>query len=134
MVSNWKETREKSAFFFFITCLLRPAERQALSGPAHRVDVDQVFRVCCESRQGEVVPGRRQPLVLGPPAADHLVTDAVAGDFALGSEPVDGEGVGEDLRETQADWGIQSWKKAHKKGHPSKAIGFSFRKDQVMHL
>lgn len=50
-----------------------------------------------------MVPGRGQPLVLGPPAAGHLVADTVAGDFALGSEPVDGEGVGEDLRETHGD-------------------------------
>lgn len=72
--------------------------------PAHCEDVDQVLRVRSESRQGEVVPGGGQPLVLGPPAADHLVADAVASDFALGSEPVDGKGVGEDLGESQADW------------------------------
>lgn len=48
-----------------------------------------------------MVPGGGQPLVLGPPATDHLVADTVAGDFALGSVPVDGKGVGEDLRETQ---------------------------------
>lgn len=51
-----------------------------------------------------MVPGGGQPLVLGPPAAHHLVTDTVTGDFALGSEPVDGKGVGEDLREAQANW------------------------------
>lgn len=51
-----------------------------------------------------MVPGGGQPLILGPPAADHLVTDTVSSDFALWSEPVDGEGVGEDLRETQANW------------------------------
>ena len=72
-------------------------------GPAHGVDVDQVPCVSGESRQGEVVPGRGQPLVLGPPSADHQVADTVPGDFALGSEPVDGEGVGEDLSEAQAD-------------------------------
>lgn len=88
----------------FHTCLLFPVERQALLSPAHCEDVDQVLRVCNESRQSEVVPGWGQTLVLGPAAADHLVTHTVAGDFALGGEPVDGEGVGEDLRETQADW------------------------------
>lgn len=51
-----------------------------------------------------MVPGRGQPLILGPPAADHLVANTVTADFALGSEPVDGEGVGRDLRETQGDW------------------------------
>lgn len=51
-----------------------------------------------------MVPGGGQPLILGPAAAHHLVANAVAGDFALGGEPVDGEGVGENLRETQIDW------------------------------
>lgn len=45
-----------------------------------------------------------QPLILGPSSADHLVTDTVTSDFTLGSKPVDGKGVGEDLRETQANW------------------------------
>lgn len=88
----------------FRTCLLFPAERQALFRAAHCEDADQVLGVCSESCQGEVVPGGGQPLVLGPPAADHLVADTVAGDFALGSEPVDGKGVGVDLRETQGNW------------------------------
>lgn len=51
-----------------------------------------------------MVPGGGQPLILRPPTSDHLVTDAVTSDLALGSVPVDGEGVGEDLRETQAHW------------------------------
>lgn len=71
---------------------------------AHSVDGDQVLFVRSESCQGEVVPGRGQPLILGPPAADHLVANTVTADFALGSEPVDGEGIGRDLRETQGDW------------------------------
>lgn len=85
------------------TCLLFPTEWQALLRPAHCKDVHQVLRVWSESCQGEVVPGGGQPLVLGSPAADHLITDTVTGDSALGSEPVDGKGVGEDLRETQAN-------------------------------
>lgn len=101
MVSN----RSKSSIKYrFRTRLLIPAEWQALLGPAHCVDVDQVLRVCNKSCQSEVAPGGRQPLVLSPPAAGHLVTDTVTGDFALGSKPVDGEGVGVDLRETQIHW------------------------------
>ena len=101
---NMGEEREEIKYKSgFRTCLLFPAERQALLRPAHSVDVDQVLGVWGESCEGEVVPGGRQPLVLGPPAAHHLVTDAVTGDLARGSEPVDGEGVGEDLGETQAD-------------------------------
>lgn len=71
---------------------------------AHSIDADQVFGVRIEPSQSEVVPGGGQPLILGPAATHHLVANAVAGDFALGSEPVDGEGVGENLRETQIDW------------------------------
>lgn len=56
-----------------------------------------------------MVPGGGQPLVFGPATTGHLVADAVASDFALGSQPVDGEGVCEDFRETQANWGIQSF-------------------------
>lgn len=96
--------------FGFRTGLLFPAERQALLAAAHSVDGDQVLGVGRQARQGEVAPGRRQPLVLGPAAADHLVADAVAADFALRGEPVDGEGVGEDLGEAQGDGRIQSWK------------------------
>lgn len=86
------------------TRLLLPSERQALLSTVHSVDADQVFGVWGKPRQGEVVPGGGQPLILGPAAAHHLVANAVAGDFALGSEPVDGEGVGENLRETQLNW------------------------------
>lgn len=92
----------------FLTRLLCPAERLAVLCAAHCEDVHQVLGVCGETCQGEVVPWWGQPLVLGPSAAGHLVADAITGDFALGSEPVDGEGVGKDLRETQADWWIQS--------------------------
>lgn len=88
----------------FPTCLLNSSERRALLRAAHGIDADQVFGVWIEPSQSEVVPGGGQPLILGPAAAPHLVSNAVAGDFALGSEPVDGEGVGENLRETQIDW------------------------------
>lgn len=88
----------------FRTCLLFPTERQALFCTAHSKDADQVLGVWSESRQGEVVPGGGQPLVLGPSAADHLVADTVTSDLALGCEPVDGEGVGVDLREPQVNW------------------------------
>lgn len=101
IVSNWRASCIKSAFR---TRLLFPTERQALFRAAHCVDADQVLCVWSQSCQGEVVPGWGQPLVLGPPAADHLVADTVTGDFALGSQPVDGKGVGEDLRETQRNW------------------------------
>lgn len=100
LVSNWRIAHIKSGFH---TCLLFPAERQALLRPAHCVDVDQVLCVWSESCQGKVVPGGGQPLVLDPPGAVRHVTDTVTRDFALGSDPVDGEGVGEDLRETQAN-------------------------------
>ena len=99
MVRKWHKSSIKSRFH---TCLLFPIERQALLGPADREDVDQVLGVWSEACQGEVVPGGGQPLVLHPPAADHVVADTVTGDFALGSEPAEGEGIGEDLRETQA--------------------------------
>lgn len=101
MVSKWRTSSPESAFR---TRLLVPSERQALLRAAHCVDVDQVLCVWSQSCKGEVVPGWGQPLVLGPPAAGHLVADTVAGDFALGSQPVDGKGVGEDLRETQRNW------------------------------
>lgn len=93
------------------TCLLGAAEWRALQRAAHGVDVDQVLGVGGETGQGEVVPGGRQPLVLGPAAARHLVAEPVAGDFALRGVPVDGEGGGEDLGEAQADRGVQSWKR-----------------------
>lgn len=51
-----------------------------------------------------MVPGGGQPLVLSPSTIGRLVTDTVTGDFAQRSEPVDGEGVGENLRETQIHW------------------------------
>lgn len=95
----------------FPTCLLFPSERDALLRAAHGIDADQVIGVRSEPRQGEVVPGGGQPLILGPAAAHRLVANAVAGDFALGREPVDGEGVGENLGETQIDRRIQSWRR-----------------------
>lgn len=88
----------------FPTCLLNSSKWHALLRAAHSIDADQVFRVRIEPCQGEVVPGGGQPLVLGSAATRHLMANAVAGDFALGSEPVDGEGVGENLREMQFDW------------------------------
>lgn len=91
-------------FVRFRTGLLFPAERNTLLAPAHSIDGDQVLGVGRQARQREVAPGGRQPLVLGPAAADHLVADAVAADFALRGKPVDGEGVGEDLGEAQGDW------------------------------
>lgn len=90
------------------TCLLCPTKWLALLCPAHCEDVDQVVSVWGESCQGEVVSGGGKSLVLGPATADHLVSDTVTSDFALGSEPVDGKGVGEDFREAQVNWGIQS--------------------------
>jgi len=98
---EWINNGNKSCIH---TCFLFPAERQALLDPAHGVDVDQVLRVWIESCQSEVGPGWGQPLILGPPTTCHLVTDAVTSDFALGSEPVDGERVGKDFRETEANW------------------------------
>lgn len=86
------------------TCFLCPTEWQALLCPAHCEDVDQVLRVRLESRQSEVLPGGGQPLILRPPTIYHLVTNAEASDFSLGRLPVDGEGVGHDLRELQTNW------------------------------
>lgn len=77
---------------------------------AHSIHIYQVLRLWRQSSQGEVVPGRGQPLVLGPPAARHLMADAVAGDDSSWSEPVDGEGVCPDVGEVQASGGVQSWR------------------------
>lgn len=98
MVSNNGDIESRS-----LTCFLFPREGQALLRAAHSKDADQIFCVWSESCQGEVVPGGGQPLILGPPTTDHLVADAVTSDLALGGEPMDGKGVGENLRETQAN-------------------------------
>lgn len=95
-MSKWSKQSLKSGVH---TCFLFPTERQALLCEADCVDVDQVLSVWSESGQSEVVPGGGQTLILGSPTTGHLVTDAVTSDFALGSEPVDGKRVGQDLRE-----------------------------------
>lgn len=106
----WSSTFSSSPVTCVLTGLLASAQRQTLLRSAHGVNVDHVFGVGVESGDGEVSPGRRQPLVFGPPAAGHLVTDTVAGDLTLRRQPVDGEGVSEDLRETQTNGRIQNWR------------------------
>lgn len=98
------DPKKKTKNFQLRTGLLFSAERQALLAATHSVDGNQVLGVGRQARQGEVAPGWRQPLVLSPAAADHLVADPVAADFALGWEPVDSDGGGEDLGEAQGDW------------------------------
>ena len=69
--------------------------------------MDGVLRLGDQARQGEVVPGRGQPLLPGATAAGCLVADLVAGDDRAGRHPVDGEGAGEHLGEVQARGGVQ---------------------------
>lgn len=74
------------------------------------IHIDLVLCLRCQVSQGEVVSGRGQPLVLGPPATRLLVVEAVARNGGGGSQPVNGEGVGLNVREVQASGGIQSYR------------------------
>lgn len=84
------------------------SQRLTLLSVADSVHIYQILGLWCQSGQSVVVPGWGQPLVLGPPAARLLIADAVASDSSGWSQPVDGEGVGADVREVQASGGVQS--------------------------
>lgn len=80
------------------------------------IHVDQILCLWCQSSQSEVVPGWGQPLVLGPPAARLLKADAVAGDSSGRSQPVNGEGVGANVREVQASRRVQGCRERYWRG------------------
>lgn len=63
------------------------------------VDMYEILCFWCEFVKGEEVPAWGQPLVLGPSSAGLLVVDAVASDNSSGSDPVNGEGFGLNVRE-----------------------------------
>ena len=80
------------------------SQRQTLQPVVDGIHMYQVLGLRCQSSQSEVVPGRGQPLILGAPAARHLVADAVAGYGRCWGYPVNGEGVGPNVGEVQASW------------------------------
>ena len=86
------------------------SQGQTVLAIADSIHMNQILCLGCQSGQSEVVPAWGQPLILGPSAARFLVADAVAGDDRSRSQPVNGEGVGADVREVQASRGVQSWR------------------------
>lgn len=73
----------------------------------------QILCLWCQSSQSEVVPGWGQPLILCTPAARLLIADAVSSDGRSCSQPVNSEGVGANVGEVHASWGVQSWRERY---------------------
>lgn len=85
-----------------------PSKRLTLLVVVDGVHVHHVLGLWCQPSQSVVVPGRRQPLVLGAPTTRLLVAEAVTGDGGGRSDPVNGEGVGANVGEVQAGGSVQS--------------------------
>lgn len=84
------------------------SQRLTLIIVADSIYIYQILCLWCQSSQSEVGPGWGQPLVFRMPTARLLKADAVAGDGSGWSQPVNGEGVGANVREVQASGGVQS--------------------------
>lgn len=87
---------------------MSPSKRLTLQVVVDGVHVHHVLGLWRQPSQSVVVPGRRQPLVLGASAARLLVAEAVTGDGGRRSDPVNGEGVGANVGEVQTGGGVQS--------------------------
>lgn len=87
---------------------LSASQGQTVPTVADSIHMNQILCLRCQPCQSEVVPAWGQPLFLGPSAARFLVADAVASDDRSRRQPVNGEGVGANVREVQASRGVQS--------------------------